>query len=43
VFSAVRIPPDFQSSTVEKVMQDPRNIARYLVNRFVGENYQYLD
>jgi len=42
VFSAVRIPSPYGSIPEELLPLDPRNIARLLVNRFVGENYQYI-
>ena len=42
VFSAVRIPSQYGNIPEELLPLDPRNIARLLVNRFVGENYPYL-
>ena len=39
VFSAVRIPPRYGGLGTPL---DPRNIARVLVNRFVGQNYDLL-
>lgn len=41
VMSAVRIPEAFKTGE-ENVLHDPRNIARYLVNNYVGQNYTYL-
>ncbi|MCL2812042.1 MAG: hypothetical protein FWD25_09180 [Clostridia bacterium] len=42
VFSAVRIPAQYGGIPEELLPLDPRNVARLLVNRFVGENYTYI-
>jgi hypothetical protein len=39
VISAVRIPPQYGTLTAPL---DPLDIARYLVNHYVGQNYDYL-
>jgi hypothetical protein len=39
VISAVRIPPQYGKLTAPL---DPLDIARYLVNHYVGQNYDYL-
>lgn len=40
--SAVRVPEQFKSGEESYMMETPLNIARYLVNNFVGRNYKYL-
>lgn len=40
--SAVRIPEQYRNGEEAHMMDTPLNIARYLVNRFVGKNYEYL-
>lgn len=42
VMSAVYIPKKYRNGE-EKVLSNPLNISRYLVNNFVGENYKYID
>ena len=42
VFSAIRVPEEYQTSDEQYALTNPLNISRYLVNRFVGENYDYL-
>lgn len=42
VFSAIRVPDKYKTGQEHYTMQDPRNISRYLVNSFVGENYNYI-
>lgn len=42
VMSAVRIPEKYRSGEEEYAFTNPLNISRYLVNRFVGQNYEYL-
>ncbi|MCL2812043.1 MAG: hypothetical protein FWD25_09185 [Clostridia bacterium] len=42
VFSAVRVPAQYGGIPEELLPLDPRNIARLLVNQFVGENYEYI-
>ncbi len=40
--SAVRVPARYQTGEEHYMMDTPLNIARYLVNNFVGRNYEYL-
>ena len=42
VLSAVRIPEQYQTEDYPEALQNPRNIVRYLVNSYVGENYEYI-
>ncbi|MCL2019403.1 MAG: hypothetical protein FWG70_06530 [Oscillospiraceae bacterium] len=42
VMSAVRIPDEQMTPEVMEILQDPRNISRWLVNTYVGENYDYV-
>ena len=42
VLSAVRIPEKYQTEDYPEAIQNPRNIVRYLVNSYVGENYEYI-
>ena len=42
VLSAVRIPEQYQTEDYPEATQNPRNIVRYLVNSYVGENYEYI-
>jgi hypothetical protein len=42
VFSAVRIPENYQNGDEHYALSNPLNISRYLVNSFVGTNYSYL-
>ncbi|MBN1892265.1 MAG: hypothetical protein JW780_05735, partial [Clostridiales bacterium] len=39
--SAIRVPGKYQNGDEEYAMSTPLNISRYLVNRFVGKNYDY--
>ncbi len=41
VLSAIYIPEEYQTEDYEEILSNPLNIARYLVNNFVGENYEY--
>lgn len=41
VISAVYIPDKYRNGD-EKYLSNPLNISRYLVNNFVGENYEYI-
>lgn len=43
VFSAIRVPEPYQNGQERYTMEDPRNISRYLINSFVGENYDYIE
>ena len=42
VLSAVRIPEQYQTEDYPEAIQNPRNIVRYLINSYVGENYEYI-
>jgi len=42
VMSAVRLPGEAMTPEKEKILSDPRNISRYLVNNYVGQNYNYI-
>ena len=42
VMSAVRLPEELMTSETEQILSDPRNISRYLINHFVGQNYEYI-
>lgn len=42
VVSAVRVPAQYRTDELSHALSDPRNIARYLVNSYVGRNYDYL-
>lgn len=42
VMSAVRIPEKYCNGEEIYAYTNPLNISRYLVNRFVGQNYEYL-
>lgn len=42
IMSAIRIPEKYKNGEEVYAITDPLNLARYLVNRFVGENYKYL-
>lgn len=41
-FSAVRVPEQYKNGEEKHMMDTPLNITRYLVNRFVGRNYDYI-
>jgi len=42
VISAARIPEKFQTGEEAVMLDSPLNISRYLMNRFVGEEYSYI-
>ena len=42
VMSAIRLPEGYLTPETEKILSDPRNISRYLINTFVGQNYDYI-
>ena len=42
VISAVYVPEKYRNGD-EEVLSNPLNISRYLVNNFVGDNYEYID
>ncbi len=41
--SAVLVPEQYQNGEEGNMMRTPLNISRYLMNRFVGERYAYLE
>lgn len=43
VISAIRVPEKYRNGEEHHAMEDPRNIFRYLVNNFVGHNYEYIE
>ena len=40
--SAVRLPEELLTPETIEILSDPRNISRFLINNFVGENYYYI-
>lgn len=40
--SAIRVPDKYQTGEEHFAMENPLNLSRYLVNSFVGKNYEYL-
>ena len=42
VMSAIRIPGEEMTQETQIILSDPRNISRYLINEYVGENYEYI-
>jgi len=42
VMSAIRVPQAYRNGEEKYAVQSPLNMARYIVNRFVGENYEYV-
>ena len=42
VMCAVRLPKDKLTPQTQEILSDPRNISRYLVNEYVGQNYEYI-
>ena len=40
--SAIRVPEKYQTGEEHYAVENPLNMSRYLVNSFVGENYEYL-
>ena len=42
VISAFYIPEKYKNGD-EVYLNNPLNISRYIVNNYVGENYEYLD
>lgn len=41
-FSAWRVPDEYKTGEEEEMAKTPLNISRYLINTFVGKNYEYL-
>ena len=42
VMSAIRVPDKFKTGEEHYAMETPLNLTRYLVNNFVGKNYEYV-
>ncbi|MGI6173878.1 MAG: hypothetical protein ACOYI8_08265 [Christensenellales bacterium] len=42
VLSAIRVPEKYQNEVLSHAEEEPLDIARWLVNSFVGGNYEYL-
>jgi hypothetical protein len=42
VFSAVRVPEKYKNGEEVYATENPLNISRYLVNNYVGKNYEYI-
>lgn len=40
--SAIRVPEKYQTGEEQYALENPLNMSRYLVNSFVGQNYEYL-
>lgn len=40
--SAIRVPEKYRTGEEHYAMENPLNLSRYLVNSFVGQNYEYL-
>jgi len=40
--SALRVPPEYKTGEEHYALETPLNMTRYLVNSFVGKNYEYL-
>ena len=43
VMSALRVPEKLQTGEETYALNNPLNMSRYLVNSFVGRNYEYVD
>ncbi|MBN1892267.1 MAG: hypothetical protein JW780_05745 [Clostridiales bacterium] len=41
--SAIRVPEKYRNGEEEFAMRTPLNISRYIVNNFVGRNYEYIE
>lgn len=41
--SAVRVPEKYKNGEEQYAYENPLNISRYLVNSFVGRNYEYIN
>lgn len=39
--SAIRVPEKYQNGEEDYAMENPLNISRYIINNFVGKNYEY--
>lgn len=42
VISAIYIPEQYRTPDYPEILKNPRNIVRYLINNYVGQNYEYL-
>lgn len=42
VLSCYRIPAEYKTDEEENILHDPRNVSRYLINNYIGHNYDYL-
>jgi len=42
VLSAIRVPEKYQTGEEKYALGNPLNISRYVVNSFVGKNYEYI-
>lgn len=40
--SGMRVPAAYRDDALSCAMSDPRNLVRWMVNRFVGDNYAYI-
>jgi len=40
--SALRVPPEYKTGEEHYALETPLNMTRYLVNSFVGKNYEYV-
>ncbi len=43
VMSAIRVPSNYRDGEELHAIQSPLNMSRYIINRFVGENYEYVE
>lgn len=42
VMSAIRVPKQFRNGEESYALSNPLNMSRYIVNNFVGRNYEYI-
>jgi hypothetical protein len=42
VMSAIRVPKQFRNGEESYASSNPLNVSRYIVNNFVGRNYEYI-
>ncbi len=42
VMSAIRVPEKYQNGEEAYAVSNPLNMSRYIINNFVGKNYEYL-
>ncbi|MDD4096528.1 MAG: hypothetical protein PHP22_09845, partial [Oscillospiraceae bacterium] len=43
MMSAIRVPEKYRNGEEVYALENPLNMSRYIVNRFVGRNYEYLE